>query len=293
MKRGSGPPPDQLLGTLRRLGISPKKSLGQHFLVDQKVLEQLVLAAQLTPEDVVLEVGPGVGTLTQELARKAKQVIAIEKDDRLAFFLKRELASSPNISVINADVLQTDLVALLTSAGFSSGRYKVVADLPYYITSAFLRYLLEAPLKPSLMVVMVQREVGEAIVAHPGQMSLLAVSVQFYGAPVIIDYISPRSFYPEPKVASAILKIDLYERPVVEVADVAAFFQVVRAGFRSRRKQLRNALAQGLDLPHPEVVGLLDRAGIASQRRAESLSLLEWASVCEAALALGVVEARC
>jgi len=292
-REGSDLPVAQLRRRLRHLGIHPKKSLAQHFLVDENVLKQFVSAAQLVPEDVVMEVGPGLGILTRELAKKAKQVIAVEKDDRLAAVLQQELVPLSNITVLNADILQTDPAALLPPGISSQPDYKVVADLPYYITSAVLRHFLEASVKPSLMVVMVQREVGEAIAAQPGQMSLLAVSIQFYGKPAIVEQVSSQSFYPQPKVDSSILRIDLYKHPPIDIPDVSRFFETVRAGFSARRKQLRNALAQGLGLTPSGAVALLDSAAIASNRRAQSLSLAEWARVCEAALATGAIKPPC
>ena len=246
------------------------------------MLQRIISAADIAPDDVVVEVGPGLGILTVELAERASRVIAVEVDAKLASALLQRVVSLHNVSVINADILQTAPATLLrTAEGVSAAHYKVVANLPYYIASSVLRYFLESPVKPSRMVVMVQKEVGEAIAAQPGKMSLLAVSVQFYGKPVIVDYVPARSFYPPPKVDSTILRIDLYEQPEVVVADVDRFFAVVRAGFSAPRKQLRNALAQGLGLSRPETMTLLERAGINPQRRAQTLSIPEWAELYE------------
>ena len=273
----------QVKSLLRDLDIKAKKSLGQHFLIDRSVLERIISAADIAPGDIVVEVGPGLGVVTMELAKRAGQVIAVEVDARLASALLQRVASLPNVSVVNADILQTAPATLLgTAEGVSVPRYKVVANLPYYIASPVLRHFLESPVKPSQMVVMVQKEVGEAIAAQPDKMSLLAVSVQFYGKPAIVDHVSARSFYPPPKVDSTILRIDLHEQPEVEVADVDGFFAVVRAGFSAPRKQLRNALAQGLGLSRPETTTLLESARINPQRRAETLSIREWAEIYEA-----------
>ena len=282
--------PRQARGLLRHFGLRAKKSLGQHFLIDRRVLHRIVSAAELTPEDIVIEVGSGLGILTKELARQARWVIAIEADAKLASALTEIMAPLPNVSIINSDILQTDPIELLNSSGIENvtlPRYKVVANIPYYITSAILRHFLEAAHKPHSMVVMVQKEVGEAIVAQPGEMSLLAVSVQFYGKPVIIARVPSRSFYPPPKVDSIILQIKLYERPPVEVPEISKFFAVVRAGFSAPRKQLRNALAQGLGISPLEAAHLLERAMINPQRRAETLNLQEWARMCEVVAGYG------
>ncbi len=266
---------------LHQLDFRAKKSLGQHFLTDKSVLNRILSSAELTPDDFVVEVGPGLGVLTKELAKRAGRVVAVEADAKLASALL-QMIPLHNVRIINADILQTAPAELLkTTQGISASRYKVVANLPYYIASPVLRYFLESPVKPCWMVVMLQKEVGEAIVAQPGEMSLLAISVQFYGKPVIVDYVSARSFYPPPKVDSVILRIDVYEQPAVEVADTGDFFEVVRAGFCAPRKQLRNALAQGMSLLPLEAAALLEKAEINPQRRAETLSLQEWAKLCK------------
>ncbi len=267
---------------LRRYGLHARKGLGQHFLVERNVLDVILQAAALTPSDVVIEVGPGLGILTSELADKAGRVIAVELDDRLAAALKEGLSLLHNVNVINGDILKLEPAALLKESGLlpesdSPSKYKVVANLPYYITSPVLRHFLEASVRPRTMVVMVQKEVAETIAARPGQMSLLSVSVQFYGEPAIVDYVSAESFYPEPEVDSAVLKIDVYPGPRVAVGDVDGFFGLVRAGFSAARKQLVNSLAQGLGLSREEVLHLLEKADIESRRRAETLTLDEWA----------------
>ena len=266
---------------LRRFDLRARKGLGQHFLIDGEVLKLITSAAELTPTDVIVEVGPGLGVLTKELARQAGWVIAIELDNKLAALLKQTLASFDNVTIINEDVLRIEPGALLNQpkARFPQAidSYKVVANLPYYITSPVLRHFLEASDKPQIMIVMVQKEVAEAIVAKPGQMSLLSVSVQFYGEPKIISYVPAQSFYPAPEVDSAILRIDLYPQPAVAVTDEGSFFELVRAGFTARRKQIVNSLAQGLGRAKGEVLSLLERADIVSQRRAETLTLEEWA----------------
>jgi 16S rRNA (adenine1518-N6/adenine1519-N6)-dimethyltransferase len=260
---------------LRRLDLQAKKGLGQHFLVDEQVLRRLIKAIGLTTSDTVIEVGPGLGILTKELAKGAGKVIAVEVDTRMASALQENLASWPNVEVINKDILECDPLSLL---GIET-RYKVAGTLPYYIATAVLRHFLESRIKPHSLVVTLQKEVAQAIVAPPGRMSLLSISVQFYGKPVIIEYVSAKSFYPQPKVDSAIIRIDLHEHPAVEVADEAKFFNVVRGGFRAPRKKLRNSLALGLEMAAGEAEALLEQAGISPNRRAETLSLEDWAQV--------------
>jgi len=273
---------DDVRKLLRQSGVTARKRLGQHFLVDETTLETIVDAAELSPEDIVIEVGPGLGVLTSELARRVKRVIAVELDTKLALFLKRRLVSLPNVNVINADILKVSPSHLLGE----NNEYKVVANLPYYITSPILRYFVEAFPKPSLMVVMVQKEVGEAIVANPGKMSLLAVSLQLYSEPRIVSYVPAQSFYPSPKVDSAIMRFDLLSEPAVKVADIDGFFEVVRCGFSLPRKQLRNSLAQRMKAKPSEVALLLEEARIEPQRRAGTLSLEEWARLYEVLAAL-------
>jgi 16S rRNA (adenine1518-N6/adenine1519-N6)-dimethyltransferase len=263
---------------LRRSGLRARKRLGQHFLIDGNVQEQILSAAELTADDTVLEVGPGLGIMTRELARKVRRVIAIELDDKLAAFLKQEMASLPNVTIINEDILKIDPAALLSDPGL----YKVVANLPYYITSPVLRHFLEATIKPGLMVVMVQKEVAEAIAAGPGKRSLLSISVQLYGQPRIISQVPAGAFYPAPEVDSAILRIDLYSKPAVAVDNTTSFFETVRAGFASPRKQLANSLSHGLGISKPEASHLLEEASIVPQRRAETLTLEEWAQLWRA-----------
>jgi 16S rRNA (adenine1518-N6/adenine1519-N6)-dimethyltransferase len=258
---------------LRRLDLHAKKGLGQHFLIDEQVLRRLISAAELTPSDTVVEVGPGLGILTRELVKEAGHIIAVEVDTRLAAALQEKFAPWPNVSIINTDILDHDPPSLLGA----EAPYKMVSTLPYYIATAVLRHFLEARIKPVVMVVTLQKEVAQAIVAPPGKMSLLSVSVQLYGNPAIMGYVPARSFYPQPKVGSAIVRIDPYERPPVSVADEAKFFSVVRGGFSAPRKQLRNSLAQGLKMVPKEAATLLEEAGISQKRRAETLSLEEWA----------------
>jgi 16S rRNA (adenine1518-N6/adenine1519-N6)-dimethyltransferase len=267
---------------LRRYDIHMRKKLGQHFLIDDAVLEKILNAAALTQDDTVIEVGPGLGLMTRELAKRAGWVIAIELDNRLAALLQDNLEAE-NIVVLNEDVLGTDPAKLLKSSAPhfppQLRSYKVVANLPYYITSPVLRHFLEAPVKPSTMVVMVQREVAETIAAEAGDRSVLSIAVQFYGKPSIVANVSAASFLPPPEVDSAVVKIDVYDKPPVEVDNVAEFFKLVRAGFTAARKQVANSLAQGLGLPKEEALALLAKAKIDPKRRAETFTLEEWATL--------------
>ncbi len=271
---------------LRRFNLRARKGLGQHFLIDESVIGLVASAAELAPTDIVIEVGPGLGVLTRELARQVGYLLTVELDSRLAAILQKTLAPFSNVTIINDDILQIKPEVLLQKvpAGFpglveGTLSYKVVANLPYYITSPVLRHFLEAALRPGLIVVMVQREVAEAIAAEPGKMSVLSVGVQFYGKPEIAGCVPARCFYPVPEVDSAILKVRVYPEPPLAVSDEAGFFRLVRAGFAAARKQLANSLSQGLNVPKADVLSLLEEAGITSTRRAETLTLEEWAEL--------------
>lgn len=274
---------ESVMETVRRYGIDPKRSLGQNFLVDASHLDRIVAAADLTAADVVLEIGPGLGTLTRRLAAQAGQVVAIELDDRLIEWLRADFAAQPHVHIVHSDVLDTDPPALLAAnlpSGALAAGYKVVANLPYYITSLALRHILEASPAPTLAVVMVQKEVAERICAKPGDLSLLAVSVQFYAVPRIVQRVPAGAFYPAPKVDSAVLRLDVRPQPAVTGVPVDEFFRVARAGFGQKRKQLANSLSAGLELPKGVVQDALTRAAIDPTRRAETLTLDEWGRLC-------------
>jgi len=260
---------------LNKLNIRARKRLGQHFLVDEKALEQSLNAADITKEDTVIEVGSGLGVLTAELAESAGRVIAVELDDNLAAMLKRRLSKKTNLEILNEDILKTDVSAVLGD----EKSYKVVANLPYYITQAVIRHFLESKPQPKLMVLMVQKEVAEAIAITKGKMGILSISVAYYGKARLVADVSAQSFYPPPKVDSAILRIDVSPQPRINVADEAGFFNLVRAAFAAPRKKLVNSLAQGLKVEKEETQVLLEKAAIQGDRRAESLSLDEWSNL--------------
>ncbi|MFC2045173.1 16S rRNA (adenine(1518)-N(6)/adenine(1519)-N(6))-dimethyltransferase RsmA [Chloroflexota bacterium] len=279
----------QTRGLLRRFHLGARKGLGQHFLIDREVLSLIISAAELTPDDIVVEIGPGLGVLTRELAIQVGRVITVELDNKLAGILEQTLAAFNNVTIINEDILNIIPEILLEEQSSSLPavqnyhlHYKVVANLPYYITSPVLRHFLEASVKPELIVVMVQKEVANTIVATPGEMSLLSIGIQLYGKPSIVSYVPAECFYPAPEVDSAILRIDLYPEPAAGVSDEAGFFELVRAGFATPRKQIVNSLAYGLGVSKAEVLPLLEKAGITGQRRAETLTLDEWSELWQA-----------
>lgn len=247
-----------------------RKRLGQHFLTNRDILNAIADAADVGPGDTVVEVGPGRGSLTEALARRACLVVAVELDAGLAESLR---ASAPsNVQVVDGDARRTTAEALLGECV----PYKLVGNLPYYAAMPILRRFLEDPCRPLVAAVLVQLEVAKELCAVPGHMSLLSVAVQLYGRPRLVRTVRPGAFNPPPKVTSAVVALDVYERPAEGVDDPRSFFRVVRAGFSAPRKQLRNSLAHGLTLPAAGAEALLERTGIDPQRRAETLSLAEW-----------------
>jgi 16S rRNA (adenine1518-N6/adenine1519-N6)-dimethyltransferase len=257
--------------------IEPKKALGQNFLHDPNALEKIVASADVRNTDTVLEIGPGTAALTEVLAQHAARVVAVELDTRLEQLLRDRLGVYPNASVHFQDILETDVPALL-----GTNDYLVVANVPYYITSAILRHLLEGAVRPRRLVLTVQLEVAERLVAKPGDMSLLSVSAQYYARSRIVMKLNPAVFYPRPDVTSAVVRLDVYDQPPVSVPDDETFFTVVRAGFSQKRKQIKNAVGDGLRLSGDAAVALLEGAGIDPRRRAETLTLEEWAGLARA-----------
>jgi 16S rRNA (adenine1518-N6/adenine1519-N6)-dimethyltransferase len=261
---------------LRKHAISPNKGLGQNFLVDENYLEQIASAAEISTQDSVLEVGAGIGNLTLWLAQTARQVVAVEKDLRLIPILKEVIGSTGNVRIVAGDILQLDPQKLMVDSG-----YIAAANIPYYITSALFRHLLEAPLKPSRMVLTIQGEVAKRICAKPGKLSLLALSVQVYGKPQIVLEIPASAFYPQPRVNSAMLRVDLYPQPLIPTERLDEFFRLIKAGFSQKRKMLHNALSAGLAWPKEQADELLTRANVEPQRRAQTLSMDEWRCLTE------------
>lgn len=272
----------EITSLLKQYQLRPRKSLGQNFLIDEHALAQIVLNAEVTREDVVVEIGPGLGSLTRHLAEAARHVIAVEIDRTLIPPLQAVVAEYPNVSIVHGDFLQLDPTTLLSNYLTNElSHYKVVANIPYYITSAIIRQLLEAPIKPKLIVLTVQLEVAQRLIAQPDDMNLLAVSVQFYGLPRIVQRIKAGAFYPAPDVDSAVVRIDLPDEPRYTVPDVDAFFRVVKAGFSQKRKQLHNALRAGLALSSEKIAHALEAAQIDPKRRAETVTIEEWVRLTE------------
>ncbi len=262
---------------LEEYDIVPRKSLGQNFLHDPNMLDKIVSIAELTPDDLVLEIGPGTGLLTERIAKAAKQLLSIEVDERLQPLLEEIVAQNPNLTIRYQDILTLDVNKI-----YEDQPYIVVANLPYYITSAIMRHLLESDHRPSRLVLTMQMEVAERLIAKPDDMSILSVSVQFFGRPQIAARLKPSVFWPRPEVDSAVVRIDTYDQPILDVPNSHIFFRVVRAGFGQKRKQLKNALASGLGLDANQTAAVFDGSKIDSRRRAETLTLDEWALLTRA-----------
>jgi len=269
-------PPLNVFAVLKRHGLRADKSLGQNFLQDPFALEAIASAAEIKATDTVLEIGPGLGSLTRYLAASAKQVVAVELDIDLLAPLRAVLAPYPNVRVVHGDILKLSPQKLITEKD-----YLVAANIPYYITSAVIRHLLESDQKPRRIVLTVQKEVAERICAKSGDMSLLALSVQIYGLPQIAARIPANAFFPEPKVDSAVLCVDIYPSPLIKAEFLGSFFRLIKAGFSQKRKTLRNSLSSGLHITTTASEELLKKANIDPMRRAETLSIEEWQTLCE------------
>ncbi len=257
---------------------APNKSLGQHWLYDLHSLQAMVNAAHIGPNDEVLEIGPGLGTLTIELADRAKQVTAVEFDPNLAALLPARVPV-PNMTVIHQDILKFDLTTLPKD-------YKVAANLPYYITSKIVRLLLGSPNPPLETALLVQKEVAERMAARPGDMSILAVAVQYYAEATLGPVVPAELFTPPPKVDSQIIALKRREQPLFDDIETDDFFAVVRAGFSEKRKTIRNSLSGGLRLEKPTVEELLATARVDPRARAEQLTLDDWHRLTKAYVSL-------
>ncbi|MCK4554612.1 ribosomal RNA small subunit methyltransferase A [Candidatus Parcubacteria bacterium] len=262
--------------------IKPARTKGQNFLIKEEVYDKIVQAADLKKDDVVLEVGPGLGFLTVKLAKKVKKVIAVELDDKLAEVLRNSVSklAAANLEteflVMNEDILKFKI------SKFKIQNYKIVANLPYNITSIFLRKFLSDEVKPKLMVLMLQKEVAERIVAKPGKMSLLAVSVQFYAKPEIIEIVPADNFWPKPAVDSAIIKLSIKPPSGLRATGwLRDFFRLVKIGFSAKRKMLKNNLANGYHISQQEAEDKLKKADFDIKIRAQELSVEDWARLFE------------
>jgi len=251
--------------------MHPNKSFGQHFLTDRSVLHKIVEAAELEANDDVLEIGAGTGVLTQELAQHARRVVAVELERDMLALLGETTRAYPNVELVARNLLFFD-----PTEAFGQDAYKLVANLPYYVTAPTFRHFLESANPPRLLVVMVQLEVAQRIIASPGDLSLLAVSVQFYGQPRIVARVPAQAFYPAPKVDSAILRVDVHPKAALAPEERNGFFRMVQAGFSERRKQLHNALTHSLHIKNEIVRSWLAAAAIDASRRAETVSIEEW-----------------
>ncbi|HET9223111.1 MAG TPA: 16S rRNA (adenine(1518)-N(6)/adenine(1519)-N(6))-dimethyltransferase RsmA [Roseiflexaceae bacterium] len=306
--------PGRVRAALRSLDLRPTRGMGQNFLVDPSALDTIVAAAELNRADTVVEVGPGLGVLTWELLQRAGRVVAVELDRRLAARLHEEFAGAQNLEIVQGDILNLapeqlladhrppitedgrlkiedsdanadgTLSSILDPRSSNDPPYKVVANLPYAITSAVLRHFLEAERKPKIMVVLVQWEVALRITARPGDLSVLAHSVQIYAEPEIVARVPAGSFLPAPAVDSAVLLLQLRPRPAVEVDDIDKLMRVIKAGFLQARKKLSNALpsglaAMGMRIDKQRAIAVLEATGVDPGRRAETLTLEEWAGV--------------
>lgn len=274
--RPSPPSPAYWRDLLRRHGLRPDRRLGQHFLFDPGALAKVVEAAELAPESRVLEVGAGVGSLTWHLAQVCREVVAVELDARLFPALEEAVGGLPGVRLVQGDILRLDLGRLM-----GAEPYHVVANIPYQITSRLIRQLLEAATPPERLVLTVQQEVAERIVAPPGKMSLLALSVRLYGRPEVVARIPAGAFVPPPEVESAVLRVDVERSQGLGPEQARLLFRLARAGFSQRRKQLRNALAAGMHVPASRAAGWLQAAGLDPAHRAQELSVEDWLRLTE------------
>ncbi len=268
-------PPLNIPALLKQYGLRPRIGLGQNFLQDTRALQEIVAGADITPADDILEIGPGLGSLTRYLALAAHGVTAVELDRNLFPALETVVAPYKNVRLVQGDILQLHPADLMGSPD-----YLVVANIPYYITSALLRHLLESGGHPRRLVLTIQEAVAERICAKPGKMSLLSLSVQVYGTPAIVGYIPAEAFFPAPKVDSAILRVEILPQPVIATVLLDTFFMLIKAGFSQKRKTLRNSLSGGLGIAPASAEAILAAAGIDPVRRAETLSLEEWGQLC-------------
>jgi 16S rRNA (adenine1518-N6/adenine1519-N6)-dimethyltransferase len=277
---------NEIKNLLRNYGIKPSKAKGQNFLINQNIIKKIIETADLHQDDYVLEIGPGFGILTKELVKLSKKVLTIELDKGLVFFIKRKFKNIKNLEVLAADILKIKNEQIVKILNCDKKGYKVVANLPYAITKPIIKKFLTYKPKPKEIVVLVQKEVAQKIAAKPGELSLLALSVQLYGQPEIIGYVAKSNFYPQPKVDSAILKIKLWPqffapqikeilRPELKFEE-KNFWQLVKIGYSSPRKQLQNNLAAGLKLDKNIVKKTLKLANLNEKIRAQDLSLANW-----------------
>ncbi|MCK5603231.1 ribosomal RNA small subunit methyltransferase A [Candidatus Pacearchaeota archaeon] len=260
---------EELKSLLQEYNLWAKKHFGQNFLVDEKVFDQIIGAADLKSSDNVIEVGPGTGFLTEQLVESANHVMAIEKDRDMVYLLNDRFKGVKNLELIHEDILKTQISDLESEA------YKVVANIPYYITSPLLKHFLKSNHRPKLMVLLVQKEVAEKICGITGK-SMVTIETQLFGKPEIVAMVPAKAFYPAPKVESAVLKIEVFDQPLVEESELKAFLRIVKFGFSQKRKKLSNTLGAGLHMKSSEMAEILREADIDPDLRAEHLGIEEW-----------------
>jgi 16S rRNA (adenine1518-N6/adenine1519-N6)-dimethyltransferase len=276
------PRPPNVRALMRRFELRPNKRLGQNFLIDQASLRRVIAAADVKGTETVLEIGAGLGSLTFYLSRVARKVIAVEYDERLLPALEFVLAPLSNVQIVMGNILDMQISDLI-----GDRPYCVVANIPYNITSALIRHLLETPHQPSRLLLTLQKEVAERIIAAPGDLSLLALSVQVYGKPTIKGHIPASAFYPQPKVESAMLHMDIHDSPMVPQKHLSTLFRLARVAFNQKRKQLRNSLAAGLGVGRDVVCEWLEAAQINPQSRPQEIDLMTWLRLAQIVDAVG------
>lgn len=266
-----------LQNLLDHYGLSPNKTYGQNFLMDEMVLHRMVEFAQVNKNDIVLEVGPGIGNLTRILLEQSKEVIAVEKDTQFLPVLKEYQSLHKNFRFVLGDILEQNLGPLLSD----TQSYKVVANIPYYVTGKIIQYFVQADRKPQSLTLLMQKEVAQNLTAGPGKLNLLAISVQLYANVEFLEVVPAHKFYPAPKVDSAVVKIVIPTKPKFEIADQKKLFRLLRACFVGKRKQIHNTLTSNLQLDKEQVLKILSSLKIDPTARPQQLSLKQWLELAE------------
>lgn len=274
--------PTGTIEILKKYNFNFQKRFGQNFLIDSNILEKIISAAEITKDDCVLEIGPGIGTMTQYLAERAREVIAVEIDKALIPILEDTLSPYDNVTVINEDILKVDIAALAKEK--NAGKpIKVVANLPYYITTPIIMGLFESHVPLKSITIMIQKEVADRMQVGPGtkDYGALSLAVQYYAKPEVVAYVSPECFIPRPNVGSAVIRLDRFEEPPVEVSDEKFMFKVIRAAFNQRRKTLANGLgnAPDINISRAQAAEALEALGFGPSIRGEALTLAEFAKL--------------
>jgi 16S rRNA (adenine1518-N6/adenine1519-N6)-dimethyltransferase len=270
---------ETLKNLLQRAGLSPNKTYGQHFLMDETILEDMLDVAAVSEQDTVIEVGPGIGNLTERLLARAGQVLSLEKDPQFERVLRLLKKHHSNFEYELIDALKFNFVE------HGPAQYKVVANIPYYITGKIVQLFLQQPHKPESLTLLMQKEVAQNIVAKPGQLNLLAISVQLYGEAKLVSIVPAHKFYPKPKVDSAVIHIELHKKPKYQIEDEKKFFRVLRSCFAGKRKQIHNTLVNNLGLEKAVVAALLDKLKIEPRTRPQQLTIQQWVDLVDSIIA--------